>query len=169
MEKKKNGNGNGKHWKVKEVEILKKMKNEGKTFEAIAKELRELGFHRSSDSVKHKYQDLRANGYKNGDGKKKTWSDEEVDYLQQLLMEGKSLSEIYKHFPSRTKNSIRSKIGHLQKKLVNELSQQTEEHDKKVEEKRKFEQEIYDLLTKDETKTRQKTREENNLKNLESN
>ena len=35
MEKKKNGNGNGKHWKVKEVEILKKMKKEGETLSLI--------------------------------------------------------------------------------------------------------------------------------------
>ena len=147
MEKKKNGNG--KHWTDEEVEILKKMKKEEKTFEAIAKKLTKLGFHRSSDSVKHKYQDLRANGYKNGDGKKKTWSDEEVDYLKQLLMEGKSLSEIYKHFPSRSKNSIRSKIRNLDEKFVKALLEDIENYD---EEEKKMWQEIYDLLTKDETK-----------------
>lgn len=148
MEKKKNGNGNGKHWKVKEVEILKKMKKEGETFEAIANELKERGFVRTGDSVKHKYQDLRANGYKNGDGKKKTWSDEEVVLLKQLLMEGKSLSEIYKHFPSRTKNSIRSKIRNLDEKFVKALLEDIENYD---EEEKKMWQEIYDLLTKEKT------------------
>ena len=155
MEKKKNGNGNGRRWTEEEVKILKKWKEEGGTFEAIAKKLTELGFARSGDSVKHKYQDLRANGYKNGDGKKKTWSDEEVDYLQQLLMEGKSLSEIYKHFPSRTKNSIRSKIRNLDEKFVKALLEDIENYD---EEEKKMWQEIYDLLTKDETK--EKTEDE---------
>lgn len=146
--KKKNGNGNGNHWTVEEVEILKKMKEEGEKFEAIAKNLKKLGFHRSSDSVKHKYQDLRANGYKNGDGKKKTWSTEEEIDLEEFIRTNTHMEdreEIYNHFPNRTKNSIRSKIGHLQKKLVNELSQQ-KEHDKKLEEKRKFEEEIIRLL-----------------------
>ena len=105
-----------------------------------------------------KYRDLKDNrGYTNGDGKKKTWSDEEVVLLKQLLQAGTSRKEIFKHFlkriPLRSSYSVSNKIKHLQKKFVNELSQQTEEHDKKLEEKRKFEQEIYDLLlTKDETK-----------------
>ena len=149
MDKKKNGNGNGKHWTDEEGEILKKMKEKEETLEAIAKKLRNLGFERSIDSVKHKYQDLKDNGYKNGDGKKITWSDDEVDDLQQLLQEGKSRKEIYDHFSYRSKNSIRSKIGHLDKKFVKALLKDIEDYD---EEEKKMWQEIYDLLTEDETK-----------------
>jgi hypothetical protein len=151
MDKKKNGNGNGKHWTDEEVEILKKMKEKEETLEAIAKELRNLGFERSIDSVKHKYQDLKANGYKNGDGKKMTWTTKEEEKLKRFLKEGTSLSDIYNLFPHRSKNSIRSKIKRvsLDKKFLEALLKDIEDYD---EEEKKMWQEIYDLLTKDETK-----------------
>ena len=163
MEKKKNGNGNGsgrQSWTVEEVKILidtnEKLhgtKSLTEIFVDIVDELKLRGFHRTETSVKLKYNDLKNNrGYTNGDGKKKTWSDEEVDKLKQFLKEGTSRKEIYDHFlemiPLRSSESVRNKIRHLDKKFVEELIEQIKAYDK--EEQKRW-QEIYDLLT-DETK-----------------
>lgn len=147
MEKKKNGNGV--RWTETELKILKELKRKRKTSEEIANELKKHGFYRSIYSVKHKYTELKANGYKNGDGKKKTWTEEEEKKLKQLLQTGTSLSAIYNHhFSYRSKNSIRSKIKRLDNEFLEALLEDIKAAD---EEEKKMWQEIYDLLTKDET------------------
>lgn len=164
MEKKKNGNGNGngRKWTEEEVKILidtNEKLHETETlkdiFKVIVDKLKEKGFERTEISVKLKYRDLKDNrGYTNGDGKKKTWSDKEVDKLKKFLKEGRSRKEIYKHFlnmtPLRSSESVRNKIRHLDQEFVKPLIEQTKAHDKKLEEKRKFEEEILDLLSGEE-------------------
>ena len=150
-----NGNGNGRKWTEEEVKILidtneklhetEPLKD---IFKDIVKELKKKGFHRTDISVKLKYNDLKNNrGYTNGDGKKKTWSDEEVKKLKQLLKTGTSLKEIYKHFlnmtPLRSSESVRNKIRHLDQEFVKALIEQLDEYDE-------FEQDIIRLLIGEE-------------------
>lgn len=159
--KKGNGNGNGRQsWTVEEVNILidtnEKLhgtKSLTEIFKAIVGELKLRGFHRTETSVKLKYNDLKNNrGYTNGDGKKNSWTKEEVKTLKQFLKEGTPRKKIYEHFlkmiPLRSSESVRNKIRHLDKKFVEELIEQIKAYDK--EEQKRW-QEIYDLLT-DETK-----------------
>mgnify|MGYP001168932186 CR=1 FL=1 len=121
MEKKKNGNGNGRRWTDDEVEILKKRKHElygtmsvKKMWKTIAKEL-----NRTWKGVDAKYANLIANGYKNGNGKKQSWTAEEVIDLEEYIRTNTHMEdreEIYNHFPNRTTGSVDNKIKMLKKK-----------------------------------------------------
>ena len=166
MEKKKNGNGNGRKWTEEEVKILIEMNEKlhgteplKDIFKDIVTELNKpkfinkRKFERTEKGVKWKYLDLKNNhGYTNGDGKKNPWTREEEKFLKDSLQDPlTSRKEIYDHFlktiPLRSKESVRNKIRNLDKKFVKELLQQIEDYD---EEEQKRWREIYDLLTKDE-------------------
>ena len=103
--------GNGHPWTDEEIEKLRRMRKEGKTYKECSKELPG----RSESACQQFDKNGHTNGHKNGNGEKTRWTPEEEERLNLLHKEGYSSKDIFfMNIFNKSEKAIRNKISRMQ-------------------------------------------------------
>ena len=116
-----NGNG-GKHWTKEEIEKLIRMRDkEGKTYKECSKELPG----RTERACQQFGRNGHTNGHKNGNGKKKRWTEENEEDLKRYKIDG-FLDETIAEIMGRTVESVRNKWKKVKKQILKDEADEEE-------------------------------------------